>query len=238
MISSDLGYILHSRPYRETSYLQKVITREHGLVSLVHRGARRGRSRPQPFNLLQLSWSGRTDLKTLKTVEMLESRVLVGKTLYIGFYLNEVLVRVMPDAEPSATVFDRYHHLLTRVVQPDADEEVLLRSFEFALLEDMGYGFALDVDGLSGRPLRADGLYRFDVQQGLLAADADGERGAANLYPGRDLLAMAAMDYSTDSVRTCAKRLMREALVPLLGSKPLMSRELYKGHVAGPGPGE
>lgn len=233
MISSDLGYIIHTRPYRETSQLINALGRETGRFSLVFRGARRGRQTPaQSFRLMQLSWSGKTDLKTVRTMETVENRVLSGRNLYVGLYLNELLMRVLREAQPVTSVFDRYHHLLQRLARQEEDLEPLLRSFEYSLLEQLGYGFSLDVDAATGEPVEAAKRYRFDPQQGLVSLA--GERQASgdkNAYPGAYLLAMAAMDYSDERVKVAAKRLMREALDPHLGTRPLLSRELYRGFV-------
>ena len=231
MISSDLAYIVHRRPYRETSQLIDVLGREAGRFSLVFKGARKSRRPPaQPFCMFQLSWSGKSDLKTLRTVEAVENRVMTGKHLYIGLYLNELLMRLLREGQTAGPVFDRYHHLVQCLADTGADVEPLLRSFEYLLLEQTGYGFPLDIDTDSGEPVVAGRNYRFEPQQGLVrAADSDLRQPG---YPGEFLLAMAAMNYTDERVRIAAKQLMREALQPHLGNRPLFSRELYRGWIS------
>lgn len=237
MIRSDLSYIIHSRPYRESSLLLKVVTRDHGVISMVQRGARKSRKPiAQPFNLIQISWSGSSELKTLRTIETLECRLLTGKNMYIGLYLNELMMRLMGPEQTITAIFDRYHHLVYRLSSVADDAEPLLRSFEFALLEELGYGFSLERDALRGEKVQAGQSYCFDPQQGILLLREDAvDSCVKQAYRGEHLLSMAALDYSDPQVKVMAKKLMREALAPLLGSKPLMSRELFKGYISDSG---
>jgi DNA repair protein RecO (recombination protein O) len=228
MILSDLSYILHGRPYRETSQIVSLFTRENGRVSVIHRGAKRGRGHTlQPFCLTQTSWIGRSDLKTLKSFDILESGYLSGRHLYIGLYLNELLDRILREGQPVVSVFDRYHHIARNLVRNTDDIEPLLRSFEYALLDEMGYGFALDRESATGELLKVGEYYSFYPQQGLRLCSREGERHG---FKGEHLLAMAAMDYADSGVRLTAKKLMRQALAPHLGAKPLKSRELFRGY--------
>lgn len=179
--------------------------------------------------MVQISWSGKTELKTIRSMEVVEHGLLLGQHLYIGLYLNELLARVLREAESAAPVFDRYHHLIQKLAARQDNIETLLRSFEFTLLDELGYGFTL-VSDARGETVIPGCNYTFDPSQGLIAADVMDYEQSRAVFPGEHLLAMAEMDYSDDRVRLTAKRLMREALKPHLGSRPLMSRELFKGH--------
>ncbi len=229
MICNDLAYVLHTRPYRETSQLVSVYTRGQGRFSLVARGSRGGKkTQPlQSFCRFQIAWSGTADLKTLTGAELVEHRVLLGRNLYIGLYLNELLTRLGQDFHPAERIFDLYTLLVARLAEA-GDSEALLRSFEWQLLEELGCGFALDREAATGEPVSAAGRYRFDPQRGLLCARGDSGPGC---FRGDDLLALARGDLSRQPTRLAAKQLMRLALQPHLGARPLLSRELFRGTI-------
>ena len=213
------AFVLHSRPYRETSLLVDFFTLEQGRISVVARGARRSGSARrftlQPFQSLHVSWSGRHELKNLNQAEVPQVMApLVGKALLCGLYANELLQRLLQPADPHPRLYLYYTYLIQEL-QQSVDLEGALRTFERQLLENMGYGIALG-HCLPGR------YYQYDIQQGMIEVIAD--RGS---YTGECLLAIAEDRYKDVNVRRAAKRLMREALTPLLGTKPLKSRELF-----------
>lgn len=213
------AFVLHSRPYRETSLLVDLFTLEYGRISVVARGARRSGSARrftlQPFQSLHVSWSGRHDLKNLSQAEVLQVMPQpVGKALLCGLYANELLQRLLQPADPHPRLY-LYYTYLVKELQQSTDLEGALRTFERQLLENMGYGIALG----HCQPGR---YYRYDTQQGMIEDMAD--RGC---YSGECLMAIAEDCYEHAEVRRAAKRLMREALAPLLGAKPLKSRELF-----------
>lgn len=227
------AYVLHTRPYRDTSLLVELFTREYGRLSLVARGARGSRSRGgslaallRPFAPLLCSWSGRHELKTLTAVESsAPALVLMGDRLFSGLYVNELMVRLLHHEDAHQNLFDQY----LAVVQDLCGEvpvDLCLRMFEFRLLEELGYGFDLGVDGLSGNSVQADRWYAFHPDYGLVelqpAAPAELPR-----FLGSELLQISQGQFSADS-RKCAKRLMRLALGVHLGEKPLRSRELFR----------
>lgn len=217
-VDAAAAYVLHSRPYRETSLLVDLLTLEHGKVSVVARGARkpgsRLRSTLQPFQSLQVGWQGRTDLKTLCMAEPVESLLMLqGKSLLCGLYLNELLQRLLRpfDSHPRLFVYFRYALNELRLGQ---DLEGALRTFERQLLEQLG--FALDT-----RSLQPGLSYRLDPERGLIVCNR------ADAYPAEHLQAIAEDHYDDPAVRRSAKRLMRNRLTPLLGDRPLHSRELF-----------
>jgi DNA repair protein RecO (recombination protein O) len=147
---------------------------------------------------------------------------LEGEALFSGLYLNELLIRLLPAEDPHPGVFEHYAATLSALAEGRALEP-LLRSFEWRLLDDLGYGFALDAD-VNGEPLAADGMYRLQVDAGL-------ERVyllQPGLFQGAELLAMAEADWTAPGALSAAKRLMRQALAVHLGGKPLVSRELFR----------
>ena len=225
-------YVLHSRPYRDSSAILEVFTAEQGRLSLVGKGARR-RARGgstaallQPFRPLLVSFSGRAEMKTLTQVEPAGAALsLRGERLYSGLYVNELLVRLLHRHDPHPALFALYGETLAELaVAPLVDQA--LRKFEFSLLQDLGYSFELSVDGRTGDLLRGDAWYHYHPDLGLVerlgAADV-----AQPAYCGADLLAMAEGRFEGNA-RSTAKRLMRQALAVHLGDAPLKSRDLFR----------
>ncbi len=224
------AFILHQRPYRDTSLLLEVFSAEQGRLSLVAKGVRRrargGSSSAllQPFIPLLLSFSGRQELKTLTQVEVAGSATrLRGEALYSAMYLNELLMRLLHRHDPHPALFAAYASALAELAEGVVLDRVL-RAFELGLLDELGYSFSLDADGRDGSPLREDAWYLFDPDLGLVTAPA----GAAPVYPGVDLLAIGRGEFGGPAGRT-AKRLLRQALAVHLGPEPLKSRELFRG---------
>ncbi len=230
-VSLQPAWVLHARPYRDTSLLLEIFTAEHGRESLVARGARSQRRRRggnqaallQPFVPLLVSWVGRGELHTLTACEAAAAGPqLRGERLFSGLYLNELLLRLLHRHDPHPRLFASYAGTLGRLAEAPALDAVL-RRFELDLLDELGYGFALDSDGLSGEALQAQHCYRFDTEHGLVRTAAS----QAGALPGGDLLQIAAGDFSGDA-RSTARRLLRAALASHLGPEPLRSRALFR----------
>ncbi|AQA18476.1 DNA repair protein RecO [Halioglobus japonicus] len=231
-VSLQPGYVLHSRPYRDSSNLLEVFSAEHGRVSLVAKGARRktrGGSQAallQPFSPLLISFTGRSELKTLTQVESAGPAThLRSERLYSGLYLNEILVRLLHRHDPHPRLFAGYAAAV-QALGEGVDVEHVLRRFELQLLDELGYRLDLDREGSSGEPLDAATWYLFDPDTGLLpCAGSNAQNRPA--YLGEDLLQIAAGVFD-GSARLTARRLMRQALAVHLGDAPLRSRELFR----------
>ena len=224
------GFVLHQRPYRETSALLEVFTPTHGRVGLVARGVHTPKSRRrgelQAFRALRLSWNERGELGTLTGVESDGPGVnLAGAALYSAFYLNELLVRLLVRHDPHPPLYERYRQALQALSDQPAGIELTLRLFEKQLLQETGYGLLLDVDCETGEPVRADRFYDYHLEAGPVVSATDAEQGF--LFPGSSLLALAQERDIDAAVLRDAKRLMRAALSLYLGGKPLKSRELF-----------
>ena len=226
------SFILHSRPYRDSSQILEVLTAQYGRLSLVAKGARRkqrggsGAALLQPFIPLLLSFSGRAEMKTMTAVEMAgKPRTLSGARLFSGLYLNELLVRLLHRHDPHPALFLAYDNALGGLKNGDPIDE-LLRYFELTLLQELGFGFELGVDGATGEAVLADSWYRFDEQSGLVRQD-NAAGGQCPVFFGGELLTMAGGEFG-DSVKGTAKRLFRQALAGHLGDKPLKSRDLFR----------
>jgi DNA repair protein RecO (recombination protein O) len=223
------AWLLHARDYRDSCLIVELLTRSGGRISAVARGARRSRkgysqrSILQPFQPLWVETFGRGELKTLRNVESRDGALpLRGRALFSGLYLNELLCRILHRDDPHDTLFEDYATALTELVQTQ-QLDIVLRQFEFRLLQELGYGFSLDTDADSGSAVTADSHYRFDVQRGLILQHGV---GAQPLFSGRDLMEFASGNYS-EGARRALKLLCRLALRPHLGDKPLLSRQLF-----------
>lgn len=230
----EAAFVLHTRPWRESSLIVELLTPGHGRVGVVARGGRRGQRGGagdlQPFTLLQVAWRGRGELRTLLTAEPERHFVLAGERLFTGMYLNELLLRLLQREAPQPEIFTAYGHALAQL-GTGAELEPLLRRFEFGLLADLGYGFPLDQDA-DGLPIVPTRSYCFAAERGLLPLDAGvreaRQGGEAMALHGADLLALADGCLEQASVRRAAKLLARQALAPLLGNRPLRARELFR----------
>lgn len=228
------GFVLHQRPYRETSALLEIFTPTHGRVGLVARGVRSPKSRRrgelQVFRALRLSWNERGELGSLTGVEADGPGFhLAGASLYSAFYLNELLVRLLVRNDPHPALFDRYRVALRGLSDQAADIELTLRLFEKHLLQETGYGLLLDVDCQTGEPVQPDRLYDYHLEAGPLEVAPGATKGF--LFPGSSLLALAQEQDFNVAVLRDAKRLMRAALNLYLGGKPLKSRELFTKYI-------
>jgi DNA repair protein RecO (recombination protein O) len=224
------AYLLHQRPYRETSALLEVFSEDHGRLGLVARGARATRSKQrgdlQLFRPLRLSWQARGELGTLTGMEADGAAGrLRGAALYSAFYLNELLMRLLVRHDPHPELFAVYHHSL-QLLAVEEDVEPVLRRFEMRLLQEAGYALALDCDVTNGAAVQADKLYDYHLEAGPVMVTAAGAGGF--LFTGASLLAMARYDFGDPGVLQDAKRLLRAALKLYLGDKPLKSREMFR----------
>jgi len=212
-------------------------------VSLLAKGARSAKSKQrnllQPFLPISVSWQGKSSLKTLVGAETQSLRFpLQGKGLYCAFYLNELLVRLLPEQDALPEILPVYQQALESLSLSTSGEdgfEVVLRRFERQVLRLLGYEINFLFEALSSVPICASGYYRYDTEQGFVPVVSDinvVESGRVPVFYGEQILALGMDDYSQPVMLQAAKRLMRLALQPLLGRKPLQSRKLFVDMVA------
>ncbi len=226
----ELAFVLHSHPFRETSLLLDVYSREHGRLAIVARGARRPRSALRGvlmgFQPLRLSWFGKGEVRTLHSADWQGGQpYLQGTALMCGFYLNELLVNLLARDDAHEQLFDYYQATLYRLAH-ETDHAATLRCFEKHLLQELGYALALETEALGDEPVQIEKNYRYLVERGPLP-EADEAQGALKIS-GKTLLAMAADDYRDPVVAQQSKQLMRMLLNHHLGGKTLHTRELIK----------
>jgi len=238
-VSLQPAYVLHGRPYRESSVLLEVFSRDHGRLGLVARGARASRSRwknmLQPFRPLLLSWNLRGELGTLTGADQVASPpALAGERLFCGLYANELLMRFLQRLDPHPGLFGHYGELLGTLA---AGQEVQgsLRLFEYHLLRAAGFGMQLEHEAHSGEPLRPELSYDYLPETGPVrrvpgdgseAGDGDGSAGRTSIS-GAALLALRS---GTPEARHLPelKSLMRRLIRHHLGDRPLRSQQLFQ----------
>ena len=226
------GFVLHRRAYSETSLLVDVFTEDTGRLSLLAKGARARRSAwksvLQPFTPLLLRWSGKSGLKILTKAEPAAITLPLQQTaLYSGFYVNELICRVLEQETAQPQLFQDYLRCLTELAGTPLAVEPVLRRFEFQLLQILGYGVDFLHCAGSGQPIDENMTYRYREEQGFMASLI---KDNLTFY-GRDLLAFEQRRFDDSTVLQAAKRFTRLALKPYLGSKPLKSRELFSQHI-------
>lgn len=230
-VDAQPAFILHARPYRETSLLLECLTRDHGRIGLVARGVRRERSRLprgllQPLQPLALGWTGGGDLAPLTAAEATAVPfVLAGSRLFSAIYLNELVLRLSVRADPHADLFEHYHTCLRRLAAGES-EAWTLRRFERDLLAGLGYALVLDHAIDTGEPVDDDAPYAYVPDEGPVAwRDQPGAvrvRGAALLALARDEMP------ATEDLATL-RRLMRALVRHQLGGGDLKAWSMRLG---------
>lgn len=230
-VNNEAGFILHTYPFKETSVVAEVFTRGHGRVALIARGARRPsstlRGLMQPFTPLLLSWFGKSDLKTLHAAEWQGGLIAPqGQALMCGFYLNELMLRLLARGDAHEMLYDRYIATLEQLVSEASqiDYERILRRFEKNLLSEIGYGATFDVDAEHGAPIEPTARYVFQPERGALRAI--GQPGCP--VSGQTLIDLATDQFERQTTLVEAKVLMRTLINHTLGAKPLYTRQLLR----------
>lgn len=219
-------FVLHTYPFKETSLVVELFSRDFGRVAAVAKGARRPRSAMrgmlQAFQPLLATWSGKSELRTLHGLDWSSGLLLLsGEALMCGFYLNELLLRLLPREDPHETLFDFYADTL-RCLATGAPPAPILRRLELRLLQELGYAVPLAFCP-DGMPVEAAADYLYVPELGAVAPD--GVASGVQLR-GKTLLDMAGDDYADPLTLQQSKLLMRTLLAHYLGDKPLHTRQL------------
>jgi DNA repair protein RecO (recombination protein O) len=232
------AYVLHTYAYRETSVIVEAFALDHGRVAMVARGAKRPRSEMrgllQAFQPLTLSWAGGGELKTLVRAQWRGGLPLPrGSALLCGFYLNELLLKLLAREDAHAALFQDYEVALAALTQETtvAEQGAVLRRFELRLLAELGYALPLTHDVDTGAAIDPSARYHYDFAKGprTLAANVVREPGAR--FPrvrGATLLALAAHTYPDAEIAAEAKHLMRDVLDHYLEERRIFSRRVVQ----------
>jgi DNA repair protein RecO (recombination protein O) len=222
------AFVIHRRDYRNTSLLLELFFSSQGRLPVIARGAKSGRSPRamllQPFSPLQISISGRGEVKTLTQVEPAGRPIqLRGERIYCGFYLNELLMRLLQRGDPYPSLYICYQQALTRLGFGESANQCL-REFEISLLRELGYGMLLDRTADTDEPVAADRIYEYHIEQGPVTATGS----ATGRIHGRTLISLHRGERLDEQGHAEAKQLMRRVIGYYLGEKPLKSRELFR----------
>ncbi len=224
------AFVLHSYPFKETSLVVELFTREFGRVGVVAKGARRPKSALRgvllAFQPLLASWSGRGDLHTLIGAEWRGGyHPLRGRALICGFYLNELMLKLLPRHDAHEGLFDIYAETLRRL-ESAAPAAATLRAFEKNLLRELGYAVTLDREVDTGTPIVAEQRYTYVVERGPVSAREAGANGVELL--GQTLLDMQSDRYTNAVTQQQSKALMRTLISHYLGTQELHTRQLLR----------
>lgn len=234
-IEHEPAFVLHSYPYKETSLIVEAFSRRQGRTALIAKGARRPRSALRgvlhAFQPLRMSWTGSGELNTLVVAEWQGGLpFLRGFSLMCGFYVNELILRLLPREDAHEALFDAYAWSLERLGRGEPSAPVL-RSFEKRMLAELGYAMLLDQDAVSGAPIDPEGLYLYDPERGPLPVH--GVHGAAGDMQGGDLLVrgstlrdLAGDDFTSAQTLQQARGLMRALISQRLHGQTLHTRSV------------
>lgn len=223
----EAAWLLHHRPWSDTSRILDLITRDHGRVTLFAHGARRPKSPLRavlrPFAPLLVSWSGRADGGTLTAAEAGgTAATLPGTRLFSGYYLNELLIKLLPMEDRHEGVFDAYAAAIEGLAA--GEEQRALRAFERVLLDELGYAPDLMRDAASGGAVEGDRYYHFEPGRGVLAVrNADAGPG---IHAGRAVLAVARGEFGQPEAQKAARGIFAAAIAHCLEGRGLASREV------------
>ncbi len=218
-VQFEPAYLLSRKAYKEESALIELFTQQHGLVRLVARGVRRKRSSLgaclQPFQPLLVSWQAKTELGTLTAAELSSSPfILAGDRFLAGNYLNELLSRLLTHSESVQELFIHYAAAIAQLAHSDASMELILRVFEYELLEELGYS-------LAQQEWLMEDYYQWHAEHGLIRTEQPGP------IQGKHLYQIEQRQLTDAAVLKAAKFLARQRLAPLLGERPLKSRDVW-----------
>jgi len=237
-VEDEPAWLLHHRPFRDTSLILDLITPNHGRLAVVARGSRSSKSRLRgvlrPFLPLSVSWVGRSELGTLTGAEIHGAPVrLVSDALMSGYYLNELLLKLVPRHDPQPEIFEAYATTIL-TLQSDTDIARRLREFELELLRLLGYALNLDHDSGSQAIVHSESLYEYRVEQGAVPV---GDREGPMVFSGAELLAISRRDFEQADVLAAATRLLRGVIAYHLDGRELMTRKVLREMRRAAGPG-
>ena len=220
--------MLHTRPFKETSLLVDLFTRNHGKISVIAKGAQRPKSRigsiKTPSCLFFISCTGRGELKTLTHCEVKEYFFPIAEAFNSVVYLNELLIKLLEKEDAHPEIFDHYLIVCGSLKSKSKENlEKNLRSFELTLLKEIGYGLNLNFEGNSDIEIKEDTSYKFVPSVGFLPQTKS--KSNKNNFSGRDILNLSTGNFSSPDTLLASKQIMRQAIDFHLGNKTLKIRE-------------
>jgi DNA repair protein RecO (recombination protein O) len=231
-VDGQPAYVLHTYPFRETSLIVEVFSRDFGRMALLARGARRPRSAIRgllmAFQPLEIGWAGKGEVLTLMKAEWQGGQpLLAGEALFCGYYLNELLMHLLPREDAHERLFACYAEMLCRLATDPVGNvrEADLRRFEKALLQELGYGLTLSHDS-EGQSIDPNAYYHYRMEQGPVRLEH--AEAAEQVLCGKTLLDLEAEDFVDPRSRLEAKQLMRTLMAYYLAGKELETRKIFR----------
>ncbi|MFC0179432.1 DNA repair protein RecO [Thorsellia kenyensis] len=222
------AFVLHGRPYSESSLIVSLFCEKQGAITAIAKGARTKRSAQkaylQPFTPLLVKFLGKGEVKTLVAVEPISLTLPLSNTyLYSGIYLNELIQRVLESEVDCTLLYSEYLLAIQSLASQELSIEAVLRRFELILLKHLGYSVDFFHCAGSGQKIATDMTYIYYPEKGFVASMMNNK----NVFLGQYILAMGHLDFLDKETLNCAKQFTRIALKPYVGSKPFKSRELF-----------
>ena len=230
-LNAESAFVLHTRPYRNTSLLVDLFTENYGRITAIARSARGPRSRYKnifrPFSLLWVNSTGRMELRCLTQVEVQDVLLppLIGKILYCGLYVNELLFKLLPREEAFPSVFSEYLSLLKKLPNTSTLNETSLRYFEKNLLKAIGYGLSLNKEANHKNDIQTHLFYRYIPKTGFIPTEH--HTNTSILFSGKSLIAFNQETLEHPQMIKEIKLLMRMAIQDALDYKKINARELF-----------
>ena len=222
-VENTPAFLIHRRMYQGSSLLLDFFTKDFGRLRLVARGARKSKTSLQMFQCLSISFKGKGELKSLSQWEIADKpRRILGDDLILAMYVNELILRLLPENDEYSEIFHAYWNFLSNLKSLNSNEkEYALRSFENQMLEDLGYGIDFSSD-VYDDPINEDLNYEFVEHQGFNTSDN-------GLIPGKILVKLSKREKIVTDTNELSilKKMNRKRLKSLLGDKPLKSKELF-----------
>lgn len=227
-ISQQPAYLLHRRPYSETSLLLDIFTQEYGRLTLIAKGCRKKKNQAQglflSFKPLLLSWTGKGELPILTSIEHSEYvKTPSSMGINCGYYINELIMKLLHRHDPHEQLFNRYHQSFLDLSQGQ-DANLVLRVFEKYLLQEIGFSLVLDHDVETGEVINEKSEYKYYPQSGpVLSANVNDET-----ISGETLIALQKERFTTDKVKRQARFLTRYLIDIQLNGKEIRSRRIMR----------
>ena len=230
-IQNEQAWLLHHRPFRDSSQILDILSRDHGRLAVIAKGSRGAKSKLRgilrPFLPLQLSWVIRSDLGTLTGAELDGAPLsLTGDALLSCYYVNELILKLLHRHDAQPEIFVAYGKTIERLA---GSREVAqhLRQFEIELLRLLGYALNLDHDTESREPLRPQQQYEYRAEKGPVPISG-GERDGPMVFTGAELDAIQKQQFADRAVLKNAGTLLRSVIAYHLDGKELKSRKVLR----------
>jgi len=230
-VSLEPAFVLHTRAFKETSLLIDLFTKNLGRINVVAKGARKPKSSLRsvltPASLFAISFSGKSELKNLNACELLNHYSLSIPVSFNSIvYVNELLIKATEKEDPHEEIFKQYQLLFEGLsdTTDKAEIEVILRSFELVLLQELGYGIDLSFESINGNKIKPKDKYMFDPSLGFTKLQTESIK-SKGVFLGKDILNFSSGDLTEEDSRLASKKIMRLALDYHLGNKSLNIRK-------------